>query len=335
MTKLFIFLMDSEAEVLKAGAKEQMFRKYPKIKPVNGKTLEKAALSAGNTDWIAVEKIHGANLCFIVDGNGGVECARRKGLLASGERFYDYESVRDRYLPTLQSIYDYLRLSHNAVLYVYGELYGGNVQREIHYCDEQDFVCFDMLVVDGDEESWLGLDRLVWVCSIFHLKFAPIVRYGSLGDCVAVDVEALRSRLSEEGRIAEGIIIRSATAARVLLKKKSSRFSEKARAKKPPKVPVVVDLDEEFSEMLETAFTMLTVGRFASVKSKELEGVNPNRLIGMTVRDVLDDLERYHPTTHYKLMNPDTAKERMVRKSFMQSLHSEARSRYLSEFSGK
>ena len=325
--------MDGKAA---AGAKENMFRKYPKIKPVTGKTLEKAALSAGNADWIAIEKIHGANLCFIVDGNGGVECARRQGLLVSGERFYAYETVRDRYLHALQSVYDYLGLGATAVLYVYGELYGGNVQREIHYCDEQDFVCFDMLVVDGDEESWLSLDRLVWVCSLFQLKFAPIVRYGSLGDCVAVDVEALQSRLSDEGRIAEGVVIRPAnTAARVMLKKKASRFSEKARTKKPPKVPVAVDLDEEFIEMLEAAFTMLTAGRFASVKSKELEDVNHNRLIGKTVRDVLDDLEQDYPTTYYKLMNPETTEERMVRKSFMRSLQLEARSRYLSEFSGK
>ena len=51
---------------------------------------------AQEATWIVTEKIHGANFCFICDGNT-IRCAKRKAILQSEDRFFQFQRIKERY----------------------------------------------------------------------------------------------------------------------------------------------------------------------------------------------------------------------------------------------
>lgn len=50
-----------------------------------------------HSPWIALEKVHGSNFCFVVtaqdDGSFQVHCCKRSSVLAPGDRFFGFESL--------------------------------------------------------------------------------------------------------------------------------------------------------------------------------------------------------------------------------------------------
>jgi hypothetical protein len=58
--------------------------------------------------WVVLEKVHGANFCFIVNATE-VATARRTAVLTPHERFYNWHSVLAKYQAALNDLYQRVR----------------------------------------------------------------------------------------------------------------------------------------------------------------------------------------------------------------------------------
>lgn len=234
---------------------------YSKIEnaDLNQKFLtELRALSAAVLgEWVATEKVHGANFCFETDGVG-VEYASRTGKLGGDAHFYNVRKAMPRYHPYVLEAFRLAkeRSPNLRRLLVFGEYFGGyypglpvepgmrKVQPGIAYSPTHHFYAFDVSLNGPQEGSYMDFDdaRELLLAAGFPLVAAPL-RRGALEDVINIDVETLETTLPdqlghpplEQWRIAEGIVVRPARESeaaklrgggRPILKKKSKAFWE-------------------------------------------------------------------------------------------------------------
>jgi hypothetical protein len=57
---------------------------------------------------VVLEKVHGANFCFVVN-EAEVVTARRTAVLPADERFYGWQEVLTKYRPALHDLYHRVR----------------------------------------------------------------------------------------------------------------------------------------------------------------------------------------------------------------------------------
>ena len=116
------------------------FRKFNSIENVTRQKFIDIILQLGiQCDWYVSEKVHGANFAFICDNNG-IQCAKRSGIIGEGEKFFNHQYVKDKYASTITGIYELLKCAKDCNhLVIFGELYGGNIQKGIYYREDQDF----------------------------------------------------------------------------------------------------------------------------------------------------------------------------------------------------
>ena len=76
--------------VEKSEEKADGFKGYPEIENHYNKLMQKF-IDEHTTDelWVATEKVHGTNYCFIFDGKELV-CAKRNSLLAPKDKFFSF-----------------------------------------------------------------------------------------------------------------------------------------------------------------------------------------------------------------------------------------------------
>nr|URM62377.1 ligase 2 [Mimivirus sp.] len=89
----------------------QFFQKYFSIENLNArsfKSLQKNGLLSNNIEWIALEKIHGANFSFITNGEK-LETAKRTGIISPEEYFFNYQIVVERYSQDVLNIFNKIK----------------------------------------------------------------------------------------------------------------------------------------------------------------------------------------------------------------------------------
>ena len=189
-----------------------MFSKYAKMKL---DVAPAGASSRGN--WIATEKVHGANFSVIVSSAGDgatttVAFAKRTAILAPTDDFYGFRSqgLADDLAPRARRLFAALRrgaagaptstadssnppLQHRVQ--IYGELYGGHyphpdvpavrgllpVQRGVWYSPGLAFLAFDV-AADG---AYLDYARARAACGAADLAFAAPLARGTLPEVLA------------------------------------------------------------------------------------------------------------------------------------------------------
>lgn len=121
------------------------FKKFSSLENTyNKKFLEKIIMSpAYSGEWIATVKAHGANFSFWWDKENGVRVASRSQFVDGS--FYSCTEVINKHAETFAQ--DCEVFNPESVVVVYGELIGGNIQKEVQY-GEKRFVAFDV-VIDG------------------------------------------------------------------------------------------------------------------------------------------------------------------------------------------
>lgn len=285
------------------------------------------AMGLENVLYLVTEKIHGANFSFhvnIVDSMAvEVKPANRSAFIEDTSAFYGCTLVVERYISQVKALaerFSYLHKKANAVVVVYGELYGGNVQRGMPYKKEKDFAAFD-LTVDGVPVNKI---LLISACDSVGLPFVPVIgAKTSLTEALEVN-EAFDSLFTHtdfngENKEAEGIVIEPVSPeyfnseSRVYFKKKTKRFLEKGGNKiKKPKVILTEDLQGIFDEALE----YVTENRFNSVVSKigEVTIKDIGRVAGLMTQDLLEDMQKDG------VENPDEAGSLLEVKHFMHAL---------------
>lgn len=239
------------------------FIKFPSLNNVSSamsvQRVENAGLTASNVQWMVTEKIHGANFGIYSDGVQ-IKSAKRTGFVEGGENFFDSRRVVEDHSPIiknlaktiLESLRSAVRVSINKDIVgspytiVYGELFGGSIQKNMPYQEKQDFCIFDFVIVLDDvnkdivEEMFetgviSGInhveDKLILAPSNKLFMFedmkrhglltAPLLKVGTFAECMAVsnDFESVFTdnarvnnlQLSEEFRNlrckSEGLVI--------------------------------------------------------------------------------------------------------------------------------
>lgn len=240
-------------------------------------------------DWIVTEKIHGANFSFWCDGTE-VKVASRSQFVDG--TFYNCQAVINRYS---QGILDWCKSKGVNDFVVYGELFGGNIQKEVKY-GEKDFAAFDV-AIDGKVLDKHTAQSVVDDCGLF---FAPVLKVGTFKKCLELD-NTFRSVLTpddwEDENTSEGLVIEPiepawfANGSRVYFKNKTESFSEK---NSQPKEKQVFELSEQESDLLNELLDYNTEQRVANVISKVGQVTNKDfgKILGLTMQDILEDFAK-------------------------------------------
>lgn len=243
-------------------------------------------------EWIVTEKIHGANFSFWCDGEE-VKVASRSQFVDG--TFYNCQAVINRYSDKVLRLTKGLA-AEGQTLVIYGELFGGNIQKEVQY-GEKDFRAFDV-VLDGVPQQ--KTKNLINCLTESGIPFTPVLFTGSFKECLEMN-NTFQSTLTPEGyegdNISEGLVIEPVepswfnNGSRVYFKNKTESFSEKNRQ---PKEKQVFDLSETESDLLNELLTYNTEQRVSNVISKIGQVTNKDfgRILGLTVQDILEDFTK-------------------------------------------
>ena len=277
--------------------------------------------------WIATEKLHGANFSFWCDGKE-VKVASRTQFVDG--TFYNCQAVINKYSDKIMNLFKALPEGTKQIT-IYGELFGGNVQKEVEY-GEKDFRAFDMSI-DGVVQNKLVQRSL---CEGIGIPNAPLISSGVFSEVLALP-NTFKSTLTPEGyteeNTSEGLVIEPViptwfnNGSRVYFKNKTESFSER---KAKPKNEVF-ELSDEESDLLNELLSYNTEQRVSNVISKIGAVTNKDfgRILGLTTQDILEDFTKdtdRDPKTEaednwkqfLKLLQTDVGKT--VREQFVKAL---------------
>lgn len=278
------------------------FRKYTSIKnSYRQKTIDHI-VSCGYSggEWIATEKIHGANFSFYYDGKD-IKCAKRSGWVGEEENFYGHKHILKKYSGAVLTLFNSLeRIEFPDLEYitVRGEICGGSgdgfsqVQKGVYYSDEVEFIAFDLEV--GGKPMHKQFSRSLMFTAGFNI--VPMLGIGSFQTALGIPEEFDSLISNRENNIAEGIVIEPvkpaylACGSRVILKKKAKWASEK-NEKKPKVGKETHGLSPEQAEVIETIDQYFTENRLKNVLSKigEVTSKDFGKIMGAFVQDALGD----------------------------------------------
>ena len=241
--------------------------------------------------WMATEKLHGANFSFWCDGTE-VKVASRTQFVDG--TFYNCQAVINKYSDSVMSLFKLLNGEHKQLV-IYGELFGGNIQKEVEY-GEKDFRAFD-LTLDGVVQT--KLNQRAW-CEGVGILSAPFIHSGTFVECLALS-NTFKSTLTPEGyeedNTSEGLVIEPVeptwfnNGSRIYFKNKTEGFSEK---KRKPKEHIVFELSDEESELMNELLTYNTTQRVSNVISKIGQVTNKDfgKILGLTTQDLLEEFTK-------------------------------------------
>lgn len=287
------------------------------------------------TQWVVTEKVHGANFCFVTDGQI-IRCAKRKRFLAPEEHFFNYQSVLQRLTSQIKEAFGLVKRTHPHTerIAIYGELFGGGyphpnvkaepsvqpIQTGVYYCPSIDFYAFD-IVIEGEQHR--GLTRRYLDYDLAHTIFeqsglfhATPLFVGKFQPACAYPIgfeSTIPARLGLpplENNKAEGIIIKPLTTIyletkkgriRPILKKKIPDFAEDKRfhqARKWSEQQKQAS-DDSLSLLKWEIFNLITENRLHNAISKigliALPRQNSRALFREFIVDVLTELADTQP----------------------------------------
>lgn len=296
--------------------------------------------------WVAREKIHGANFSLMTSDGEKVIPAKRSGEILPTEQFYGCEPVVARYAPAIRKLWDVLNTAQQVsgiydaplVIQVYGEFAGRGVQKDVDY-GEKDFYVFDIRV----NGNFLPDNVVATYAVAVGLKMAPLLAYGtfdairelpitfdsvvnlansgaiSARNGVEPDFKDFMTLKDGEGEnIAEGFVMKPVQPAfmpngeRVAIKCKTTKFSEK-KNKQANRFNAPAELSENDKAKLDVFTCYLTENRVKNVLSKidsaNLTAKDFGRIMGLTVQDALEEIERNYGPFIEQFENPTLAKK--------------------------
>ncbi|MFD3698303.1 RNA ligase family protein [Streptomyces sp. NPDC058646] len=225
---------------------------YPKI-PSRTRLAE-----ARGREWVAHEKVHGANFAVVCDASGA-HPAKRRELLGEGglDAFFGVGRIWPALAVAATRCARLLRercgARASAVVTVYGELAGGRyphpdvppvpgaepVQTGVWYAPDLLWLPFDATVTDGDGECWVADRTLREAAGAAGLLCAPLVAAGPVARLQELPVlfptrlPGLLGLPALAGNHAEGLVVKPAGEfrgpARPLAKYKQPGFAEDGR----------------------------------------------------------------------------------------------------------
>ena len=249
--------------------------------------------------WVAQEKIDGANYSFWTDGKK-VWIGKRTGWIKEGEKFfgdsaiYIYEKYRQNILDMFKK---YCKEGDN--LTVTGELYGGNIQKRIFYQESIDFAAFDIF----HENKKIDYNKFIEWTSASKIPTVKEVRtFDSFEEALAFNpVFKSLHCASETGQNAEGVVIKPVqplflkNGKHIILKIKNPDFCETSRERKEKPVKNMdTGISEENKNVFHALLAEITGARLNSVRSKvgPITAENIKHISGLVIQDAIDEYNK-------------------------------------------
>ncbi len=293
---------------------------FPKISP-------SGVVGASRDDWVASEKIHGAQLVIAADP-AEVRVGKRKAWLESDEAFFGWQILRPILHDAGRSIQRTLEPS--GTVWIYGEIFGGHypdpsappvaglvaVQTGVWYAPDLRYAVFDIIHEGGDAPPhFLADDQVRELARNAGLLSPPLLGRGRFSDLDRLPVR-FPTKVPEmlglptiPDNNAEGYVLkhagRSLLSERPIVKRKIAEFDElrfdESRAFDP-----TVHLARE--DLLALVVQLINPPRLASARSKV--GEDPRRVVEEAVLDAMIDLRDMLPR-RIEVMPPDEERELM------------------------
>jgi len=273
----------------------------------------------GDLEYVVQEKVHGANLSFITDGQN-ILSAKRTELILDNEEFYNSKFVLTNYKSKILNLHKAISANiETKTVTIFGEIFGGGyphpnilkddtaklVQRGIYYCPQNDFYAFDILL---DNDKYLDVETANVYFEKLGFVYAKTLHKGTLKDCLAYSntfktIIPTEYKLPElDGNICEGVVIRPTQAtffrngSRVIIKNKNEKWAENNNYIDKGILNKLLhegeELSEEASFLCEEVYKLITQNRLDNLISKIGE-VNPKKdlgkVLGLYNKDVLTD----------------------------------------------
>ncbi|HEY0134897.1 MAG TPA: RNA ligase family protein [Nannocystis sp.] len=264
--------------------------------------------------WVALEKIHGAQMVVAIAGDE-LQFGKRKAWLRHDDPFFGWQLLRAPLTLAAQAAKAHLTV-HTVVLY--GELYGGAyphpdvpavpglapVQTGIWYAPDLRYAVFDVLVADGehDEGEFLAHREVTALARAVGLDSPPVLHSGPRSAALMVPVRQptrvpVALGLPElPGNFAEGVVLkadaRARPSSRIVYKQKIAEFDEQRFGESE-----AWDADQrlDLAALLAHARRLVNPPRIASAASKWGLDDRP-ALLDEVALDVMIDLAAAFPT---------------------------------------
>lgn len=311
--------------------KTMEFLKYPSVV----KKLRPPLGSAREVEWVATEKVHGAN--FQLDYNHKTlqtSACRRNGKINEGESFFNYKTVVWTQIPHLMELIH--ELGTDVSFKVYGELYGGGyakekqsekwsfegmVQSEVLYSHGYDFVVFDIFA----EGRWLDYDKVVELCKKCEFNVVPELCRGTYEEVMNFNTAKLLTKIPKfddlediEGNYMEGKVVRpvqepqrsiestwpsQTSGIRQIYKLVNDRFFEKKHNKPQKTQKTQKVIDDELQVDIDKITPYITINRFNNVRSKELP-IESKKEISKYIDLMIEDIKKEMKQDNIEVNNP-------------------------------
>eukprot|EP00762_Andalucia_godoyi_P007690 ANDGO_07982.mRNA.1 mitochondrial RNA-editing ligase 2 len=198
------------------------YRSYDKIPESLDEALKcfstDAVRKLKHLEFAVLEKVHGANLCFIVrNGEDLIVSAKRRGVIGRDERFFDHWIIEEKHR---HSILLFARAAERMVcdlqqkgmlcrglrmsqISLFGEIFGGwfpegepqkrvdpprtckCVQKGVYYSSTIEWTCFDVRMDFEDGQSrWMDWDAAMSCAKLAHLPLLEPLFRGTLNNCM-------------------------------------------------------------------------------------------------------------------------------------------------------
>jgi Rnl2 family RNA ligase len=283
-----------------------LFSGYEKIaeSPEEWQLDESSYRQLAKVPWVVTEKIHGANFCFLTDGQQ-VLCANRKHMLQPTDDFFHFQTVLEQLRENVLQAFVAARKRFPQLswLFLYGELFGGGyphpdvppdpsvqpVQTGIWYMPSIAFCAFDLAMQDDASpttKTYLDYDLALHLCQEAGIFSAAPLFTGNYQEALTYPLgfdSTLPARLGlpplPEANQAEGVVIKPLKtllietrkgALRPVLKKKIPEFAEDKRFSQAQKwsTPQSPAAQSQLELVKWEAFNLVTENRLQSAISK-------------------------------------------------------------------
>lgn len=299
---------------------------------------EAAYRALAHVEWIATEKIHGANFCLATDG-AAIRAAKRKAFLDDDEDFFGHRAMLDRNAEAVRRVFAlaHARDPRIARVLVYGELFGGGyphpdvpvnpavqpVQTGCFYSPNIELCAFDLRVIHADAEEGEYADYDV-AAAIFAeaglLHARPLFR-GSYEDAIAFPIgfeshlPALLGLPPIAGNKAEGVVIkpvrpvvvpRRAGSIRPVIKRKIAEFSEDVRFHQAEKWVAPVVPTGGLEQLLWEVYPLVTEARLDAAISKvgrpeAGDSARRAQILALVIEDLTTEVRERQPIVMSRL----------------------------------
>lgn len=278
-----------------------MFKKYSSIlnhyrsKEINWWLQEFPELL--HAQYEIQEKIHGANIQLIFSPKEPFLVASRNRVLEEGEDFYGVKALLYQRFDGFTSCVKATARLTEAVITLYGEIFGPGIQKGVDYGSEKRIVFFDM-AIDGEMESAEDTRNFFAAEGYLPLYIPQLAVVEGLNNALEFDTEIISAfGPNDPENIVEGVVIKpllhtytSHQGSRFLIKKKNERFKEKAKAKNP-----APQVDSELERLHREFISYITDMRLQAVFSKHGEIDSPSEIgkyIKLVLTDAKEDFEQ-------------------------------------------